>query len=174
MLRELLHAHNQGRSVAELTALAAELVQENDRLRLEVAKLQRENRNLRRRLHDRELRTLRRAEVDAALMGCLWLAGLPTSRRECEGMGISRRRWAWARALLQVAHIVDGDGWAVDDAAAFDTRLGAGVRLVEAQGMTRLRGYMPRNGTPGRKFGRRPGHANGHATRAKRDHFSGH
>ena len=157
----------------ELHALAARLVAENDALRLENARLRRENRYLRHKLRDYELRTLRRAEVDAAMLGCLWMAGLPTSRREAEGMGISRRRWAWARSLLQVARIVDDRGWAVDDAAAFDTRLAAGVRTVEAQGMERLRGYLPRNGDAGRIFPRRPGHATGHANATKRDHYSG-
>ena len=173
MLRELLNAHSRGRSVEELHALAARLVAENDALRLENARLRRENRYLRHKLRDYELRTLRRAEVDANLLAVMWMSGLPTSRRESESMGISRRRWAWARALLQVARIVDDRGWAVDDAAAFDTRLAAGVRTVEAQGMERLRGYLPRNGDAGRIFPRRPGHATGHANATKRDHYSG-
>lgn len=178
MLRELLNAHNRGRSVAELTALAAELVAENDRLRLEVAKLQKENRYLRRVLGDKELRTLRRAEVDAAMLGLLWFAGAPTSRAACVDAGISRRRWAWARALLQAADLLHGGRMTVTEMGAFDQLLAAGVERVESEGLRVLTVRLPRNGTAGRKFGRPVGHANshahGHALRAKRDRFSGH
>lgn len=174
MLRELLHAHKRGQTIEELRALAADLIAENDRLRLENMRLRKENRYLRHRLAEYEFRTLRRAEADAALIGCLWLAGLPTSRRECEAAGISRRRWNWARALLQVGNVLDRRGWCVDDPAAFDARLATGVRLVESDGMARLRGYMPRDGYPGRKFPRPPGHARGHESGAIRVHHSGH
>ena len=54
---------------------------EIDRLRLEVANLRSENRELRRMLQDHELRMLRRAERDALLLGALHFAGGYTWRQ---------------------------------------------------------------------------------------------
>ena len=178
MLRELLTAYRKGRDFDELEALCVRLVEDNDRLRLRLAQSQQEVRRLRRRVNDLELRTLRRAEVDASLMACLWLAGLPTSRRACAEVGIPRRRWSWARALMMVAHVLDeGGDWLVDDATTFDARINTGVRLVEAQGMERVRARLPLNGNAGRRFprpaGHAAGHADGHTNRAKMAHYSG-
>lgn len=181
MLTELLDLYAKCRDFDKVAARAQELAAENERLRLdlaraeiELAKVRKENIYLRHRLRESELRTLRRAEIDANLLSVLWLLGVPTSRRECERLGISRRRWAWARALLQVAHIIEGDEWQIDDMAAFDTRLAAGVRLVESQGMTRLIARTPRNGYAGRRFPKPRGHARGHAAGHARGHAAGH
>ena len=178
MLTELLNTYRKARDFDQVAALAAQLVADNDKLRLRLAHSQQEVRRLRRRVNDLELRTLRRAEVDASLMACLWLAGLPTSRRACAEVGIPRRRWSWARALMMVAHVLDeGGDWLVDDATTFDARINTGVRLVEAQGMERVRARLPLNGNAGRRFPRPAGHAashaDGHTKRTKMAQYSG-
>lgn len=155
MLRELAALYTKCRDFDRVEELAAFLASENERLLLENVRLRKENRYLRHKLREHELRTLRRAEVDANLIGLLWLVGSSTSRRSCLAYGISRRRWAWARALLRAAYILDDEGWTVDDPAAFETRLSAGVRRVESRGLETLRGHMPRNGYAGARHSRR-------------------
>ncbi len=51
-----------------------------------------------------------RAKHDAELMYALFMSGTPTSRQRClDDLGISKRRWSWARSLAQLAGIHDGD-----------------------------------------------------------------
>ena len=158
MLRELLNAHNRGRNVEELTALAAHLVAENDRLRLENARLRAENRYLRRVLRDRDYRLLRRAQADAVLMGALHWAGQETTAAACIDVGISRRRWHWARALLKCSDLHSGGhgGFTVTDLESFDVLLAGGVERIEHDGMGLLRRNLVRNGYSGRHLTPRP------------------
>lgn len=152
MLGELLNAYHKARDFDELQDVAARLVQENDRLRLENARLRSENRYLRRVLHDRELRLLRRAEADAVLMGALHWAGQETSAAACADVGISRRRWHWARALLKAAGLHEGGHgtFTVTNIEDFDRLLAAGVELVERDGLVVMRRKLVRNGYAGR------------------------
>lgn len=154
MLHELIAAYRKGRDFEQLADLAARLVLENDRLRLENAQLRAENRHLRRVLRDRELRLLRRAEADAVLLGAMHFAHLPTSSRAALDIGISRRRWHWARALLKVAALHDGGhgDFTVTDPAAFEELLAGGVALVEADGLQVMRWKLVRNGYTGRRM----------------------
>lgn len=150
MLRELWNGYQAGRSLAELQALCADLIAENDRLRLEVAKLRTENAHLRRRLQDRELRTVRRAQADALFVGMLRFAQLPTTRAACYDLGLSRRRWAWAMALLRVSGIRDGAGeWRDLDIDLFERAIVRGVERIEAAGVGMLAARLPKNGYSG-------------------------
>ena len=80
MLREMWDTYQNGKSYEDIEALCTQLIAENDALRLENAKLLAENRNLRRRLADADLRLLRRAQVDASMLVLMHLACSPTSR----------------------------------------------------------------------------------------------
>lgn len=77
------------------------------RVALEDAQLRRENRYLRRLLahNGRYGRLLRRAHDDALAMLQWRHAGYYTSRDWCCEMGMSERRWTWARALLMAARL---------------------------------------------------------------------
>lgn len=149
---ERLVAALSGRTVdyAGLQALAADLVRENDRLRLEVAKLRAENRQLRRRLRDRELARLRRAEADCALLGALHFAQLPTTRTAAAEYGISRRAWMAANGLLSLAQVRLNDGhWRDVGMEDFEAALRGAVGLVEARGLAVWTSRMVRNGYAG-------------------------
>jgi hypothetical protein len=81
-----------------------------ERLALEVANLQAENRTLRRRLPEStvDMRRLRQAHRDAKAMLLHRFNGYSISRANCLVLGISERRWVPARALLQTARIHNG------------------------------------------------------------------
>ena len=76
-----------------------------ERLIVENANLRAENRQLRRRLPEStgDMRRLRQAHRDARAMILHRFDGYSISRANCLTLGISRRRWSNARALLQVA-----------------------------------------------------------------------
>lgn len=169
------------KDIAQIQALCAELVKANDALRLENAKLRAENRELRRRLAERELSTLRRAEADAGLIGGLLFAQVPTTRAACLEYGISRRRWAWAMALLRVAQVRRHDGgWRDVSMDSFEASLRGAVGIVERDGVQVLTDRMPRNGYSGehRTHPRNPAarhapsHAASHANQPKRDQYT--
>lgn len=161
MLRELWETYQAGKTYAEIEVLAARLIAENDRLRLENARLRTENRNLRRRLADADLRMLRRAQIDANMLVLMYLAYSPTSRSSALGYGISRRRWAWARALLKRAGCMDHrGGWVDYDLDAFEQALTGAVGIIETLGIDALKLALPRNGYSGKHLPRpvtRPG-----------------
>ena len=151
MLQELWNTYQNGKSYAEIEALCTRLVAENDALKLENAKLLAENRQLRRRLADADLRLLRRAQVDANMLVLMHLAGGYTSRSSALNYGISRRRWAWARALLKKSGCMDyGGEWLDRDLNGFETSLNGTVERVERLGVDLLKIALPKNGYSGK------------------------
>ena len=96
-----------------------------------------------------------RALSDCQLMYALFLGGHDTTRQRClDELGISKRRWNWARALAQLSGIHNGVEF-VDHLPMPEIirRLREGVDAAE-QNPVLLRGYMPRNGGPRRTAGR--------------------
>ena len=151
MLAELWTTYQNGKSYAELEALCTQLIAENDALRLENAKLKSENRNLRRRLADADLRLLRRAQVDASMLVLMHLAHSQTSRATALNYGISRRRWAWARALLKKSGCMDYAGeWMDRDIDSYERSLVGAVERVERLGVDLLKIALPKNGYSGK------------------------
>ena len=151
MLHELWATYQNGKSYAELEALCAQLIAENDALKLENAKLLAENRNLRRRLADADLRLLRRAQVDANMLTLMHLAGAYTSRSSALNYGISRRRWAWARALLKKAGCMDYSGeWLDRSLDDYERSITGAVERVERLGVDLLKMGLPKNGYSGK------------------------
>jgi hypothetical protein len=140
------------------------LVLENDRLRLENAQLRAENRRLRRQLHDKELRLLRRAEADCVLLAALHFAHMPTSSSAALDVGISRRRWHWARALLKLSDLhAGGHGtFTVTDVEDFEALLARGVGRVERDGLQAMRLQLVRNGYAGRHLSPRTSRRTSH------------
>lgn len=168
MIERVLAALNSPQRGEDLTALCASLVAENDALRLENARLRTENRHLRRRLKDRDLAIVRRAEADSLLIGALHFGQLSTSRSSCLAYGVSRRRWAWAMGLLAIARVRHRDGhWRECDMQTYEEQLRGAVAIVERKGVGALQAEMPKNGYSGRHVTRpripSHGHAQGHA-----------
>lgn len=150
MLGRLIDAWQRGRTLPQIEALTAQLIEENERLRLENAKLRQENRQLRRRLPDGEMRILRRAHADASLLTLAHLAGCMTSRNAAAYFGVSRRRWAWATTLLRKAGCMSrASGWVDYDAETHERMLGEAVGIVEMLGFDVLKLAAPRNGFSG-------------------------
>lgn len=135
-----------------LESATANLIVENDRLRIERAALRKENRTLRRRLPQPEQRIVRRAVIDAEMLIAAHLGCLPTSRRESVALGISHRRWNWATALLEIAHVRDRTGeWRELDAETLRQRLDNAARRVEQQGIEQLTAHASKWGYSGRR-----------------------
>ncbi len=180
MIERLVAALGRPSSPTDLQALCADLVRQNDALRLENAKLRAENRQLRRRLHDRELARLRRAESDCLLLGALHYGGLQTTARAAADYGISKRSWIAACGLLNLAHVRLNDGrWRDLPMEEYEAALRASVALVEREGLQVWAGRMAKNGSRGLHVTNpRPSerHAQNraphHATSAKRDALS--
>lgn len=127
---------------------------EIDRLRLDNANLQAENRHLRRLLKDHELRLLRRAERDALLIGALHYSGSATSKRVCATVGMGENRWCLARALLRYGGGLRRDGSIKPGSSdAYIACVQRGIALVEDVGGDVLkrgsyRHRRPRTGAP--------------------------
>jgi len=89
-------------TLARVEQLVARLATENSHLRAE-------NRRLRKlTVNAGRGRILQRALDDATAMLAWRFAGYAISRDSCRRLGISERRWEWARALLMAARIHDG------------------------------------------------------------------
>jgi hypothetical protein len=120
--------------------------------------LQTENDRLRhnwRRQRPTDEQIAHRAQTDVLLMFGLFLSGFETTRARClDELGISKRRWNWARALAQFAGIHDGvDFYSHLSMPEVITRLREGVAAAEEHPVL-LRGYMPKNGGSRRTAGR--------------------
>lgn len=96
-----------------------------------------------------------RAQSDVLLMFGLFLSGFETTRARClDELGISKRRWNWARALAQLSGVHDGtDFYSHLDMAEVITRLREGVATATEHPVL-LRGHMPKNGGSTRTAGR--------------------
>jgi len=111
-------------------------------LTLKLARLQAENRALRRKVKEngQDGRILRQAHRDALVMLSWHYAGLCPTRNFSYENGISKNRWAWARALLMSTRIHDGEdivaGMQPEDAMRLLQRT---VERMEEEGIMSLR-----------------------------------
>lgn len=143
MIHRMIDALTRASERNQLRDMVLKLLQENEQLRLENAKLRQENRQLRRRLADAEMRLVRRAQADALLMGGLYFAGLPVSRRACADVGIGHRRWVRAMALLKVGRVAHDGQIRVDDPSDFERGVKTATERVQRDGLDILRYRMP-------------------------------
>ncbi|MEZ4870422.1 MAG: hypothetical protein R3C14_54335 [Caldilineaceae bacterium] len=120
-----------------------------ERLQAEVARLQAENRHLRRRLPEStgDMRKLRQAYRDARSMIVWRFSGYSISRSNCLAMGVSRRRWPWAIALLRLARVYTNEFTETDLEAAM-LALETTYNALESAGtIARLRLRLPVSAT---------------------------
>jgi hypothetical protein len=115
-------------TMARAEAMIQRLVLENTQLRTENRRLRKLKRNAGRG------RILERAMADATAMLAWRFAGYSISRAKARDLGITERRWEWARALLQVARVHDGDDVTEPDFDAAVRKLAAAHDRIEAQG----------------------------------------
>jgi hypothetical protein len=125
---------------------------------VKLATVQAENRRLRRlTANGRQGRILSRASADAKQMIAWRWAGFSVSRAAALSYGMSRRRWAWAVALLERARVVQADASYMDDAFLLDEvedaviAVDRTVKVLEQQGLASLVMRLPSNGRRGRK-----------------------
>ena len=143
MIRELVAMFAGESDQARLRLEIARLKRIIERQQIKIAQLSRENRYLRRRLQDTEMRLLRQAETDAVLIGTLHFAGLSTSRRACAACGVSERHWRRAMALLQVGRAHDGRRIGVETPEDFERALRVAGERIGRDGFEILRHRMP-------------------------------
>ena len=110
-----------------------------DRLRVQLATVQAENRRLRKMTQNGKLgRVLHRTAADARQIIGWRFAGFSVTRRQCESYGMSQQRWAWAMAMLRAAGIVrypgESDAFQVEDFDECMARIDREVKRIEAQG----------------------------------------
>jgi hypothetical protein len=129
---------------------------------VKLATVQAENRRLRRlTANGRQGRILHRASADAKQMIAWRWAGFSVSRDAALSYGMSRRRWAWAVALLERARVVQADAASMDDAFLLDEiedavlAVDRTVKVLEQQGLASLVMRLPNNGRRGRKRSRK-------------------
>lgn len=147
-------ARHYGSDYLSMSQALDAALQEIDALRIEAAQLRAENRYLRRRLRDAELRLMRQAERDAILICAYHMGGLPTSRSACLGYGISRRHWSAAIALLKLGGVHDGRGIVEASSEELAGGLRWALQRCEREGLAPLKARLPRNGYSGRRQSR--------------------
>lgn len=145
MIDQLIELFQSNRDPGKLRAVIAKQREIITRLQVENVQLRHENRLLRRRLRDAELRIVRRAQDDAILIGALHFAGLETSRRACAEIGISQWRWTTAQAFLRTARITDHGGrdWRVDTPEEYERAVHVAVERLQRDGFEGLRHRLP-------------------------------
>jgi hypothetical protein len=84
-------------------------------------------------------------------LAALFFSMQPTTAEAAAEVGISKRRWHWARALLKVARVHDGDGWLVEEVDDFERRLTVGVERLEGEGLWPMRDACAKQGYSGRR-----------------------
>lgn len=108
-------------------ALVLRLAQDNAQLRAE-------NRRLRKlKVNAGRGRILSRAQHDATVMLTWRFAGYAISRAKCAELGVTERRWEWARALMIAARIHDGADVTEPDFDVALRKLAATHDRIEAQ-----------------------------------------
>ena len=118
----------------------------NATLRAKIATLSAENRKLRRvAKYSRQDALLERIKVDAQQLLVWRFSGLSISRRNAVEMGMSRRRWSWARALLQHARIHDDQDVTAADFDGALAALDASINYLSKAGLESLRIRLPQN-----------------------------
>ena len=115
-------------TIARAEATLQRLMMENSHLRAENRRLRKLKRNAGRG------RILERAMADATAMLAWRFAGYSISRAKARDLGITERRWEWARALLLVARIHDGNDVTEPDFDAALRKLAAAHDRIEATG----------------------------------------
>ena len=114
-----------------------------ERLQVNLATVQSENRRLRRMTtNGKQGNIAHRANADARQLVVWRFANYTISRRQCRNYGLSERRWQWGVAMLRLANIVTLNG-SVDDFAIedFDQCVAAidkATRRVENNGLSLL------------------------------------
>ena len=139
---------DEGTTVQEYQHQIVQLEATLLRVAAQAESLRQENVNLRRRV--RRTRPtysaiVYRAHRDAQLMYGLFVAGTATTRANCiEILGLTVRRWNWARSLSQLADVHDGvefhEALAMPE---FIRRLSKAVERAESYPEL-LRGYLPK------------------------------
>jgi hypothetical protein len=147
MIDQVLALLRKGKDYETLHATLVDLLQGRDRLAYENAKLRQENRQLRRRLRDGELRLLRSAHADALLLGALYFSGQYTSRRACQAV-MSEHRWMQARALLLLARIHNGKRITAETPEEFERVVAVARKRVEREGLAVLHHRLPLSRQP--------------------------
>lgn len=115
-------------TMARAEATLQRLMMENSHLRAENRRLRKLKRNAGRG------RILERAMADATAMLAWRFAGYSISRAKARDLGITERRWEWARALLLVARVHDGGDVTEPDFDAALRKLAAAHDRIEATG----------------------------------------
>lgn len=115
-------------TLARAEALVARMAQENAQLRAE-------NRRLRKlKVNAGRGRILSCALHDATVMLTWRFAGYAISRAKCAELGVSERRWEWARALMIAARIHDGTDIIETDFDVALRKLATAHDHIEAKG----------------------------------------
>lgn len=118
----------ESQTMARAEALLQRMAQENAQLRAD-------NRRLRKlKVNAGRGRILSRAFHDATVMLAWRFAGYAISRSKCVKLGVTDRRWEWARALMIAARIHDGADVTETDFDAALRKLATTHDRIEAQG----------------------------------------
>jgi hypothetical protein len=143
MIDKVIDAIRRARDYDRLHRDTQRLWDAYEQVQRENLELRKENRVLRRKLKDAEMRLLRRAAADAVLMGGLHFAGASASRRSLKALDVGARRWARACALLKLARIHDGKRITTEGQDEFFTALHLAKKRVEREGMDAMQHRLP-------------------------------
>ena len=143
MLHTLIDLFKENNDPARLRFVIAKQRDLLIKANLKIAQLTHENRQLRRRLRDAELRLVDKAVLDATLIGGLYFSGLPISRRACYEVGISERSWTRSIALLKTARLYDNGRMRAETTDDYERGLRVARERIVRDGMESLRHRMP-------------------------------
>lgn len=124
--------------------------QELERLRVQIATVQTENRRLRKlTTNGKQGKILHRANLDALQLVAWRESQLSITRRACLEYGMSERRWWWAVALLKLAGVLpmesfSADEFAVEEVVEIQARIARAAKRVEINGLSLLEFRLPK------------------------------